>query len=209
MLFLIFLVIGLISVVAALIFKNKAAIIGSLAFMVLVVIIPVGIYSSNIGKIADLEAFYNASATNFQISRDDTASYLSEDKIQSNVTLIPITGSIEKMGVGQSVANRVLEYRNSVNDYNSAFAKYKAYKGSLLYGIAYPSVPSEMRLLVINPVSNGSSNNYDGGTTITTNNSNVSGVPQPSVTTQSKISQEDLSNALKQAIQDALKNEGK
>jgi hypothetical protein len=153
MLFIIFIAIGFLSAVAALIFKNKLAVVASLIFMVIAIVIPVGIYASNIGTIADMEAFYNASATNFQITRDDTASYLSEDMIVSNVALIPITGSIEKMGMGQSVANRVLEYRNACNDYNSAFARYKAYKNSWLFGIAYPSIPDEMRLLIINPVS--------------------------------------------------------
>src|SRR4030042_3909437 len=161
MIFLIFSVIGVISAIAALVFKNKLAVVGSLVFLVISIIIPVGIYSSNIGKIADLEAFYMASSTNFQISRDDTASYLSEDKITSNITLIPITGSIERMGVGQSTADRVLEYRNAVNAYNSAFAKYRAYKRNMLYGIAYPEVPTEMRLLIINPVQNDSPNNVD------------------------------------------------
>lgn len=153
MLFVIFMVVGFISAIAALIFKNKLAIVASLAFTIIAIVIPVGIYASNIGTIADMEAFYNASATNFQLTRDDTASYLSEDMIASNTALIPITGSIEKMGVGQSVANRVLEYRNACNDYNSAFARYKAYKESFLFGIAYPNIPDEMRLLIINSVS--------------------------------------------------------
>ncbi len=161
MIFGIFILIGLISVICAIVFKNKLAIIGSLAFIILSVIIPVGIYSSNIGKIADLQAFYNASATNFQIARDDTASYLSEEKIQSDITLIPIYGSIERTNVGANAATRILEYRNSVNAYNTAFAKYKAYKNSFLYGIAYPEIPSEMKLLIINPVQNESPNNID------------------------------------------------
>jgi hypothetical protein len=161
MLFAIFIGIGFISAITAIIFKNKVAIIGSLAFIVISVIIPVCIYASNIGTIANMEAFYSASATNFQISRDDTASYLSMDKMLSNTALIPITGSIEKMGVGQSVADRILEYRNAINDYNSAFAQYRAYKRSLLFGIAYPSIPEQMRLLIVNPVENGSPNNID------------------------------------------------
>ena len=159
MIFLAFLVISVISAIAAIALKNKLAILASLICAVISLVIPAGIYTSNIGKIADLEAFYIASATNFEISRDDTASYLSENKIQSNVTLIPITGSIERMGVGQSIANRVLEYRNSVNAYNSAFAKYRAYKKNVLYGIAYPSIPEEMRLIIINPVQNESPSN--------------------------------------------------
>ncbi len=204
MVFLIFLVLGILSAIAAMIFKNKLAIVASLVFVVITIIIPVGIYSSNIGKIADLEAFYNASATNFQISRDDTASYLSEDKIQSNITLIPITGSIERMGVGQSAANRVLEYRNSVNAYNTAFAKYRAYKRSMLYGIAYPEVPSEMRLLIINPVQNGSPNNVDSIDMPST--SPAPDTDKPSVSTptlqdnSNTLTQEELKDTLQTII---------
>jgi len=152
MLFGILAAIGLLSAVAALVLKNWVVFTASLVFLLLVVIIPVGIYTSNIGTIAELEAFYVASAENFQIARDDTASYLSEEVILESSHLIPITGSIEKMGVGQSVADRVQEYRDSVNAYNSAIARYKAYKDSLLYGIAYPSVPDHMRLLIIESV---------------------------------------------------------
>lgn len=154
MVFGMFALIGLLSLVASIIYRNrnKAAILGSIAFLLLTVIIPIGIYTANIGTIAELEAFYLASATNFEYARDDTASYLSEETIAANTALIPITGSIEKIGVGQSVAERIREYRNSVNSYNSAFARYKAYKNNLLYGIAYPEIPDYMRLLIINPV---------------------------------------------------------
>ena len=190
MLFIIFIALGFASLVAALIFKNKLAIIGSIAFILLSIVIPVGIYSSNIGTIADLEAFFTASSTNFQVSRDDTASYLSEEKIESDITLIPITGSIERLGVGQSTADRVLEYRNAVNSYNTAFAKYRAYKNSALFGIAYPEVPSHMRLLVINPVDNESPNNYKGGNTIQPENPDVSAVPAPQ--TSNQVDQESL-----------------
>jgi len=204
MIFLVMLVIFLLSAVAGLIFKNKLAIIASLVCLVISLLIPVGIYTSNIGKIADLEAFYLASVTNFELARDDTASYLSEDRIESNITLIPITGSIEKMGVGQSVANRVLEYRNSVNAYNSAFAKYRAYKKNMLYGIAYPNVPEEMRLLIINPVQNGNSNNADSINTPNTSPAPDTKSPSVDVPTidnnTNTITQEDLNNALKDAI---------
>jgi hypothetical protein len=150
MVFIVFLVLGLISVIAALVFKNKVAMLGSLAFLVLSVVIPTVIYSTNIGTIADLQAFYTTSAENFQIARDDTASYLSEDKVRENIALIPIYGSIERMGMGQSTADRVLEYRNAVNAYNSSFARYKAYKDNILYGMAYPGYSTQMRLLVMN-----------------------------------------------------------
>ncbi len=206
MIFIVFLAIGLLSAIAALVFKNKLAVIASLVFVVVSLIIPVGIYSSNIGKIADLEAFYMASATNFEISRDDTASYLSESKIESNITLIPITGSIERMGVGQSTANRVLEYRNSVNAYNSAFAKYRAYKRNMLYGIAYPEVPTEMRLIIINPVQNESPNNTE-----TINTPNMNPAPDtnsPSVNTpvidgsndNNAITKEELKGVVEEVI---------
>jgi len=181
MLFIIFVAIALISLIVALIVKNKIAMVASGIFLLVTIIIPISIYASNIGVIADLEAFFNASSTNFQISRDDTASYLSEEKISSSNALIPIYGSIERMGVGESAANRVLEYRNAVNEYNSAYARYKAYSTSMLFSITYPSIPSQMRFLVVNPVQNGSPNNYSDSTHLQPTTPDTTTVPQPKV----------------------------
>ncbi len=209
MLFGLFILIGIISLILGLCFRNKVAMVGSGAFILVAIIIPVGIYSSNIGMIAKLEAFYKASATNFQLSRDDTASYLSEDKIQSNITLIPITGSIERLGVGANIAARITEYRNAVNDYNTAYAQYKAYKNSALYGIVYPSIPSQMRMLVINPVNNGSPNNYNGQTNITPTTPDTSVVSQPTVNQPNTMTKEETEKAIQDAINNALKSQGK
>ena len=152
MLFLVFVAIGVLSLILGAVFKNKIALIGSAVFLVLSLVIPILLYTSNMGTIAELQAFYDASSTNFQISRDDTASYLSQDMIVNNAALIPITGSIEKIGLDVTVADRVLEYRNAVNDYNTSFSRYKIYSKSTLYGIVYPSIPDNMRVLIINPV---------------------------------------------------------
>jgi hypothetical protein len=130
--------------------------------LIISVIIPITTYTTSIGTVAELEAFYNASSSNFEISRDDTASYLSEEKIQkSEGSLIPIYGSIERIGMGASAANRILEYRNTVNLYNTSFARYKAYSSNILFSIAYVPVPQGLKVLVINPVQNDSPNNYN------------------------------------------------
>lgn len=152
MVYIVFIVIGIVSLAIGAFLRNKIALLGSLIFLIASIIVPVIAYTGNMGTIAELQAFYEASSTNFQISRDDTASYLSEDKIVSNTSLIPITGSIEKIGLGVSVANRVTEYRNAVNEYNTAFSRYKMYSKSMLYSIVYPEVPGDMRVLIINPV---------------------------------------------------------
>ena len=134
----------------------------ALVVLIISVIIPVTTYTTSIGTVAELEAFYNASSTNFEISRDDTASYLSEEKIEkADGSLIPIYGSIERMGMGASAANRILEYRNTVNLYNTSFARYKAYSTNFLFSIAYVPVPIQLKVLVINPVQNSSPNNYN------------------------------------------------
>jgi hypothetical protein len=210
MVFALFLGICFISFVVSLIMKNKIAMVASGVVLLITIVIPIGIYSSNIGTIADLEAFYNASSANFEISRDDTASYLSEDKITSNITLIPIYGSIERMGIGQNVANRVLEYRNAVNAYNSSFARVKAYKNNLLYGVAYPDIPREMKLLIINPVRNGSINNYKDEINVPATpasasvDSKTATVPKVLEDGSANVSQKDLQDALNK-LNDALK----
>ena len=192
MVFIIFVALAFISLIVSLIMKNKAVAAASGVVLLITITIPVGVYMGNIGKMADLEAFYSASATNFQISRDDTASYLSEDKISAG-TLIAITGSIERMGIGAATANRVLDYRNAVNIYNSSYLRFKAYSNNILVGIAYPKPPSEMRLLIINPVQNGSPNNYKTPTTTTTE-------PIPGIPVQTPV----VPNSLDQQIQDAI-----
>lgn len=206
MVFLVFAIIAFLSLVIGAILKNKIALIASAIVLVLTIVIPVGIYSSNLGTLADLEAFYSASSSNFQISRDDTASYLSPDQITNNA-LINISGSIEKMGIGAATANREQDYRNAVNIYNSSYLRFKTYSGNILYGIVYPKPPTEMRLLIINPVQNGSNNNYQTPqTTVTTPLPNIP-VQSPVVTTPTSSS---VSQQL-QSIQDALNklNQGK
>ena len=160
MIYLVFPVLFIIIGIIALIKKSMLVAGGSLLALIISVIIPVTTYTTSIGTVAELEAFYNASSTNFEISRDDTASYLSEDKIQGS-SLVPIYGSIERMGMGQSASDRILEYRNTVNLYNQSFARYKAYSTNILFQIAYVPVPSALKVLVINPVQNSSPNNYN------------------------------------------------
>jgi len=160
MIYLIFPVLFLLIGVIGLFKKSMLVAGGALLALIISIVIPVTTYTTSIGTVAELEVFYNASATNFEISRDDTASYLSEDKIQGS-TLIPIYGSIERMGMGQSAADRILEYRNTINLYNQSFARYKAYSSNILFSIAYVPVPTGLKVLVINPVQNGSPNNYN------------------------------------------------
>ena len=191
MVFIAFAAIALLSLIVSAFLRNKAVAIASGVVLLIAAIIPVGIYSSNLGTMADLEAFYSASSSNFQIARDDTASYLSADAITDNA-LINISGSIEKMGVGAAVTNREQEYRNAVNIYNSSYLRFKTYSGNALYGIAYPKPPAEMRLLIINPVQNGSPNNYQTPqTTVTT--------PLPGIPVQSPVVTPNL-----QQLQDEL-----
>jgi hypothetical protein len=165
--------------------------------LVISVIIPVTTYTTSIGTVAELEAFYNASSTNFEISRDDTASYLSEEKIQGS-SLVPIYGSIERMGMGASAANRILEYRNTVNLYNTSFARYKAYSSNILFSIAYVPVPAQLKVLVINPVQNGSPNNYNFENQGNVGSTMPTQAPAPSVNTP------DIKEQLNQ-IQNTLK----
>ena len=160
MIYIIFPVLFIIIGVIALIKKSMLVSGGALLALIISIIIPVTTYTTSIGTVAELEAFYNASSTNFEISRDDTASYLSEDKIQGS-SLVPIYGSIERMGMGQSASDRILEYRNTVNLYNQSFARYRAYSTNILFQIAYVPVPSALKVLVINPVQNSSPNNYN------------------------------------------------
>jgi len=197
MIYLVFPVLFIIIGIIALIKKSMLVSGGALLALIISIIIPVTTYTTSIGTVAELEAFYNASSTNFEISRDDTASYLSEDKIQGS-SLVPIYGSIERMGMGQSASDRILEYRNTVNLYNQSFARYRAYSTNILFQIAYVPVPSALKVLVINPVQNSSPNNYNFqnqgnvGSTIPTQ------APVPSINTPNITEQlNQIQNTLK------------
>ena len=65
MIFRLFILVALISIIVAAIMKNKVAMIASGVAILVTAVIPIGIYTSNMGTLADLQAFYNASSTNF------------------------------------------------------------------------------------------------------------------------------------------------
>lgn len=200
MIYIIFPVLFLIIGIIALLKKSMLVAGGALPALIISLVIPITTYTTSIGTVAELEAFYNASATNFEISRDDTASYLSEGKIQGS-TLIPIYGSIERMGMGQSAADRILEYRNTINLYNQSFARYKAYSTNILFQIAYFPVPTTLKVLIINQVQNGSPNNYNFQNQGNVGSSMPTQAPAPSVDTPNVQNQLNQINQTLKAIE--------
>jgi hypothetical protein len=55
-----------------------------------------------------------------------------------------------------------------------------------------------MKLLIINPVSNESPNNYEGGNQISPATPNTSGVPQPE--TQKSVTSEEVQRLIEEAL---------
>ena len=86
-------------------------------------------YTSSGMNAAKLEAFYVSNLSAYTATVDNTTIYLSEDEITGHL----IEGSIEKVGLGVEVANRLKEVREAVTEYNEALAKHRFQEDSWLY----------------------------------------------------------------------------
>ena len=101
---------------------------------------------SNQGKLQELSAFYNANAHNYEVAASKTCLILSETEFI--MALIPVEGSIEKLGVGEAVAARVYEWRDKVTKYNVELARFQYFHNHPVVGYYYPE-PVGLKLITI------------------------------------------------------------
>ena len=102
-------------------------------------------YMGNLSDRAEIEATYYNNIQNYQVAITETTTYLSQDEFISQL----IAGSIEKTNLGEQVATRIAEWRNTVNNYNIQYNKYKAMSDNVFTGLFYPKLPDDLRMLTI------------------------------------------------------------
>jgi len=128
---------------------EEAAIILGLIFT-LVFSIWLGLWTMQNGAgLMKWQAFYEANSINYAITVDETASYLSAEKYIDYEALIPIEGSLEKIRLASVVSDRIVEWRDSVNEYNRTIASMKYFNRIILTGIMVPDGVEDMKLLII------------------------------------------------------------
>jgi len=104
-----------------------------------------GIAFNNYSGLAKWEAFYEANTKNYEVAVDMTASYLSTQDFESKL----ISGSIEKLEQTGYISDRIVEWRDAVNKYNTTIASIKFYDSNWLTGSLVPDKVQDMKLLVI------------------------------------------------------------
>jgi hypothetical protein len=95
---------------------------------------------------AQWEAFYEANSANYAVAVDKTASYLSSEKFVSGAL---VEGSIEKFQLGPVVSDRIKEWRDALNEYNTTIASMKFFDSNIWTGVMVPDEVQNMKLLVI------------------------------------------------------------
>ncbi len=149
---------GLLFTLEWLVYKNKteknsddgqwvALVFGTIALVVGILI--VGLWTiSNYLSFPEHQAFYQVNAQNYAITVDETSTLLSQEKYISEA-LIPIEGSIEKTDLAKTVSERIVEWRDAVNNYNRKVASLQYLDKSIIFGIMIPNRIHELKLLSI------------------------------------------------------------
>ena len=106
-------------------------------------------YVMYVGSNARLSAFYEASKSNYVYAIDETDSVLTISQESLKDTLIAVEGSVEKLQVGDAVTQRIAEYRDAVNQYNSDLAYVRAMDSNFLVGVMYATPDENLKLIAI------------------------------------------------------------
>lgn len=100
---------------------------------------------TNAGGLAKWQVFYSTNVKNYEVVVDETVSYLSADKFKD----VLVEGSIEKFQLATAVSERIKEWRDAVNEYNSTIASMKYFDSNPFTGVLVPDAVQDMKLLVI------------------------------------------------------------
>lgn len=114
-----------------------------LAFVVLIVLL-IATAANSAGFVA-LNTFYQANSQNYEVAIDETASYLSEEGFKQ----VLVEGSIEKLALAGYVSERLREWRDAVNTYNTGIAKMKYWNSNIFLGVLYPNEVMSAKLLIM------------------------------------------------------------
>jgi len=116
-----------------------------LLFTIILLALVIWIPIANGSGLAKRQAFYEANALNYEITVDETAAYLSQEDFVDKL----VSGSIEKIEQAGYVSERIKEWRDAVNGYNTAIASMKYYDRNIFTGLLVPNEVQDMKLLVI------------------------------------------------------------
>ena len=109
-------------------------------------------YAVNTGVQArQIEMQYDTVLANFNVTITDTAAILSPNQ-NIDAALIPIQGSIEKMGVGEVVALTVTERMRIISEFNHRLTNARYWGDSAWMGAVYTAPSSHVKPLMLEGV---------------------------------------------------------
>lgn len=108
--------------------------------LVILILLFIGITAHLQLALAELEAFKESNCGNYETAAELTEALLSKDS--STYTYL-VDGSIERLEQSQTVSDRIREWRDAANEYNTELARMKRAKANLWIGIVYPDVDLE------------------------------------------------------------------
>ena len=102
-----------------------------------------GAYLVNYSEMANLESFYDANLSAYEYTIEKTQAIEIAGADAEFETFID-TGGLTYLKVGEITAERVLELRNQVKEYNKAIAHINRQNRHLLLGLYYPELPERL-----------------------------------------------------------------
>ena len=118
----------------------------AIGLVALLIAIPLN-YADNSVRIAELKAFSEANIQNYATTVTETQAILSEEEFTDKL----VSGSLEKTEIGQSISQRIMEWRDAVNAYNIEVAHKQRIRTIWIYPgwIFIPPEVNELPLLTI------------------------------------------------------------
>jgi len=134
--------------VAGILQGNEFLLAFGLTFTVMLGVVSVYVPYLWVSRIASMEAFQQ-NVVNYEYAVEETSEILTISGAGNTQAIIPIEGSIEKITVGELTADRIVEYRNVVNEYNETLSLNRNWDYNFWVGILVPSAPESLQFITI------------------------------------------------------------
>lgn len=118
----------------------------AIGLLALLLAVPLN-YAANSVRIAELKAFSEVNTQNYATTFTETRAILSEEEFTDNL----VSGSLEKTNVGQTISQRIMEWRDVVNAYNLEVAHKQKIRTLWIYPgwMVMPPEVDELPMLTI------------------------------------------------------------
>lgn len=115
--------------------------------LIIIIIVALVAYAANATRVSELKAFRDVNVQNYSVVVAETRAILSSEEFIDKM----VEGSLEKTGTGQSIADRIKEWRDAVNQYNIEVAGKQRTRSLWLYPgwLIMPPEINELALLTI------------------------------------------------------------